>query len=671
MIVTKHYNPVIVFSFSKRDCEGYALSVSKLDLNSKEEHSNVSKIFSNAISQLSETDRQLPQIEHILPLLQRGIGIHHSGLLPILKEVIEILFQEGLIKVLFATETFSIGLNMPAKTVVFTSVQKFDGTQTRYISGGEYIQMSGRAGRRGLDDRGIVIMMMEEEMDPEVAKRMVKGESDRLNSAFHLKYNMILNLLRVEGVSPEFMLERSFHQFQNQEAIPEFETVLDALKERIDASNIKGEEQVKEYYEMRQELTGYANEIRNTINHPDHVLSFINSGRLVHVKVNELDFGWGAVASLSRRPPGRIMTTYPPHESVLVNVLLWVSADSPVNLQKKGQPVLHPGIVPATNDKNGKMESITITLDSLHEIGSMKIVMPKELTAATQRWSVKKSIDEIKKRFPDGIALLDPVENMKIIDESFFTLLRKTEVLECRIYENPINASPDLAERYNAYAEKAALIEETKTIRSKLTNAKAQVQLDELRCRKRILRQLKFTTLDDVVELKGRVACEISSGDELVLTEMIFNGNFNDLTPEQCAALLSCFVFDEHSKEGLVLGPHLLEPYNAMIEIATHVAQVSQTCKLDINVKEYVEHFKNQLMDVVYHWCKGASFSQICKLTDVFEGSLIRLFRRLEELLRQMMEAARIIGNNALEEKMKTGMELIKRDLVSAASLYL
>lgn len=671
MIMTKHYNPVIVFSFSKRECEGLALSVSKLDLNSKEEQSNVSKVFSNAISQLSETDRQLPQIEHILPLLQRGIGIHHSGLLPILKEVIEILFQEGLIKVLFATETFSIGLNMPAKTVVFTSVQKFDGTETRYISGGEYIQMSGRAGRRGLDDRGIVIMMMKEEMDPEVAKRMVKGESDRLNSAFHLSYNMILNLLRVEGVSPEFMLERSFHQFQNQEAIPEFETDLGALKERIDLYTIKGEEQLKEYYEMRQELAGYENDIRNTINHPDHILPFLNSGRLVHVKVNELDFGWGAVAGFSRRPPGKILTMYPPHESVLVNVLLWVSADSPINLQKKGQPVLHPGIVPATTDKNGKMESITITLDSLHEIGSMRIVMPKELTAATQRWSVKKSIDEIKKQFPDGIALLDPVENMKIIDETFFTLLRKIEVLECRIHGNSINGLPDLAERYNAYAEKAALVEETKTIKSQLTNAKAKVQLDELRCRKRVLRQLKFTTLDDVVELKGRVACEISSGDELVLTEMIFNGNFNDLTPEQCAALLSCFVFDEHSKEGTVLGPHLLEPYKAMTEIATHVSQVSRTCKIDINVQEYVDKFKKQLMDVVYHWCKGASFAQICKLTDVFEGSLIRLFRRLEELLRQMMEAARIIGNSNLEEKMKKGMEMIKRDLVSAASLYL
>ena len=139
---------------------------------------------------------------------------------PILKEVIELLFQEGLVKVLFATETFSIGLNMPAKTVVFTAARKFDGREFRNLSSGEYIQMSGRAGRRGLDDRGVVIMMCDEKLEPTAAKAMIKGEADRLDSAFHLGYNMVLNLMKVEGISPEFMLERCFYQFQNNAEVP-------------------------------------------------------------------------------------------------------------------------------------------------------------------------------------------------------------------------------------------------------------------------------------------------------------------------------------------------------------------------------------------------------------------------------------------------------------------
>ncbi len=114
-------------------------------------------------------------------------------------------------KVLFTTETFSMGINMPAKTVVFTSLEKFDGDEFRFITGGEYIQMSGRAGRRGLDDRGITILMANKKLEPEVAKAMLKGQSDSLYSSFHLGYNMLLNMMRIEDLKPEDIIYQSFH----------------------------------------------------------------------------------------------------------------------------------------------------------------------------------------------------------------------------------------------------------------------------------------------------------------------------------------------------------------------------------------------------------------------------------------------------------------------------
>jgi len=147
----------------------------------------------------------------MLPLLKRGIGMHHGGLLPIVKEVIELLFQDGKLKILFTTETFSMGINMPAKTVVFTSIEKYDGDEYRWLTGGEYIQMSGRAGRRGLDKRGIVIMMANKKMEPDVAKEMLKGQSDALYSSFHLGYNMLLSMMRVQDIIPENIILNSFH----------------------------------------------------------------------------------------------------------------------------------------------------------------------------------------------------------------------------------------------------------------------------------------------------------------------------------------------------------------------------------------------------------------------------------------------------------------------------
>ncbi len=153
----------------------------------------VEEVFNNAIDLLSDEDKKLPQINTVLPLLKKGVGIHHSGLLPIIKETIEILFGEGLIKALFATETFSMGLNMPARTVLFTAARKFDGKELRWvwkndenfcfylricylikITSGEYIQMSGRAGRRGKDERGIVVLIIDERMSPTTAKEIVK-----------------------------------------------------------------------------------------------------------------------------------------------------------------------------------------------------------------------------------------------------------------------------------------------------------------------------------------------------------------------------------------------------------------------------------------------------------------------------------------------------------------
>ncbi len=104
-----------------------------------------------------------------------------------------------------------MGINMPAKTVVFTSIEKFDGDEYRWISGGEFIQMSGRAGRRGLDDRGVTIMIANKKLEPDVAKSILKGQSDPLHSAFHLGYNMLLNMLRIEDIHPEDIILKSFH----------------------------------------------------------------------------------------------------------------------------------------------------------------------------------------------------------------------------------------------------------------------------------------------------------------------------------------------------------------------------------------------------------------------------------------------------------------------------
>ncbi|KAI1984260.1 ATP-dependent RNA helicase mtr4 [Ophidiomyces ophidiicola] len=671
MIMVKSFNPVIVFSFSKRECENHALALKNLAFNDNSEKDMVSKVFNSAIEMLSDEDKKLEQVTNILPLLRRGIGVHHSGLLPILKETIEILFQEGLIKVLFATETFSIGLNMPAKTVVFTNVRKFDGTSQRWLTPSEFVQMSGRAGRRGLDDRGIVIMMVTEEMEPSVVKDIVRGEQDKLNSAFYLGYNMILNLLRVEGISPEFMLERCFAQFQSTSNVGTLERELEELEARRGAMNIPDEGSIREYYESRQLLDTYNKEMRNTMCHPTYCQRYLEPGRLVHVKYENHDFGWGVVLNFQlRKAPKNMEEEFSPAESIIVDVFLEVSEKSTVS--SKIDKSLPPGVYPPKDGEGSTIAAVPVVLNCIHAFSALRMKAPKDLVTAEGKKYTKNSLAEVQRRFPDGIAVLDPIHDMKIEDDSFKRTMRKIEVVEARLLANPLHNSPRLRELYDQYAEKVELNNKIKETKRKIAEAMSIIQLDELKCRKRVLRRFQFINEAEVVQLKARVACEISSGDELMLSELLFNGFFNNLTPEQCAAVLSVFVFEERSKETpAITNEDLAKPLRDIQAQARVIAKVAQESKLALNEEEYVQSFRWELMAVIFEWAKGGTFAEICKMTDVYEGSLIRTFRRLEECMRQMAQASKVMGSTELETKFESSLSLVKRDLVAAQSLYL
>ncbi len=200
--------------------------MSNLDFSTAAEKSATHIILEKSLARLKPDDRTLPQIRRIRELLSRGIAVHHGGLLPIVKECVEILFAKTLVKVLFATETFAMGLNLPTRTVVFSGFRKYDNKSFRDLLPGEYTQMSGRAGRRGLDTVGTVLLVTPgaDEAPPAARLRqMMLGDPTKLRSQFRLTYNMILNLLRVEALKIEEMIKRSFSENATQALLPEHE----------------------------------------------------------------------------------------------------------------------------------------------------------------------------------------------------------------------------------------------------------------------------------------------------------------------------------------------------------------------------------------------------------------------------------------------------------------
>lgn len=201
------------------------------------------------------------------------------------------------------------------------------------------------------------------------------------------------------------------------------------------------------------------------------------------------------------------------------------------------------------------------------------------------------------------------------LDEKITSLVYVKQVNHCSQDSN-INVI------YEQFLHKEELAANLRQAKQELKEAKSILQMDELKCRKRVLKRMAYCTAADVIEVKGRVACELNGADELLLTEMLFNGLFNVLNVPQMVALISCFVCDEKSTEMPKSTEELSGPLRQMQDLARRIAKVSTEVNLELDEEAYVEKFKPYLMDVMYAWCKGASFLQICKMTDIFEGTV-------------------------------------------------
>lgn len=185
-----------------------------------------------------------------------------------------------------------------------------------------------------------------------------------------------------------------------------------------------------------------------------------------------------------------------------------------------------------------------------------------------------------------------------------------------------------------------------------------------------VLKVLRF--IDPVTEsvvLKGRVACEINSADELVLTELILDNVFASYEPEEVVALLSVFVFQEKTDVEPQLTPRLEEGLATIFATAERVSQVQAEQQLNYN--DYAVKLKVGLVEVVYQWAKGLNFDEITDLTDVPEGTIVRVMTRLDQTCLEVRDAARVVGDQGLREKMEEAQARISRDILAAPSLYL
>ena len=209
--------PAIFFIFSRAGCDqavGQVLNRG-ITLTTEEERVAILDLVEDRLDRLDDDDRDVLGYDSWLDGVLRGVAAHHAGMLPMLKEVIEELFRRKLLKVVFATETLALGINMPARTVVLEKLDKFNGEARVPITAGEYTQLTGRAGRRGIDDEGHSVIIWQTGINPEAVAALASRRSYPLKSSFKPTYNMAVNLIAQFGVEKtRSILESSFAQFQ-------------------------------------------------------------------------------------------------------------------------------------------------------------------------------------------------------------------------------------------------------------------------------------------------------------------------------------------------------------------------------------------------------------------------------------------------------------------------
>ena len=253
--------PAVIFVFSIKRITEYTRMLSSKNLLNEDEKSKVTKFFNEVISsKISEKDQQIPQIKEMYEILQTGIGLHHAGLLPILKEIVEVLYSQGLIKVLFATTSFSIGLNMPTRTVVFTELYKFNEGKREILSSSEYLQMCGRAGRRGIDSIGNVFIIVSDianKKEDEEIIHMLKGEGTDVKSKLRLSYKTFLSFASGAQKNMKLFVQESFLESRNALSIPHKMKELKVLTDESKKLKFKCKYEKEEIIQNKKKLSIY------------------------------------------------------------------------------------------------------------------------------------------------------------------------------------------------------------------------------------------------------------------------------------------------------------------------------------------------------------------------------------------------------------------------------
>eukprot|EP00916_Digyalum_oweni_P013866 GHVL01022686.1.p1 GENE.GHVL01022686.1~~GHVL01022686.1.p1 ORF type:complete len:700 (+),score=110.31 GHVL01022686.1:1102-3201(+) len=686
--------PVIIFAFSRAKCDYFSRGLRNIDVTSSGDKSRSHVLIKKWLSQYTEDDRSLPQVLQMTELASRGIGVHHGGLLPLVKEMTEILFSMGLIKILFATETFAMGVNMPARSVVFSSIMKSDGSKFRSLLPQEFTQMAGRAGRRGRDPHGNVYCFAAEELPNQVdITNMFLKQSNDLKSHFKLTYQMILQLSRSPQVTIEEMMAKSFREARRSREQPKLQAKIDSIKEKLEnlptIECLFGEPDIESYVnndmrhriissEMYSKLVscGFGGRVFN----PGRILNMHSLpgvasptwGVVIHggnykgqhvfdVLVEIVPYGLNVLAEEDDKESGMLTPKIIKIGEILDNTMcLWDGSDDvdPSN-RRMGYSILSNVplnlIACITNETCSRMSKYTVELLCRDDAAISSIIQELESKVACK----------------NGLELIKLEKDMKQIETAFLGSIVQHRSLYQNIRENKCHRCVKKSIHYKTIAERNEYDVEKNNLELQQREESLGL-MPQLKAKINVLKELGYISKEDTITMKGQATTEITHSDELSLTEMLLNNTLQDMTPAEAAAVLSAFVFPDKCNDATQPLTEIVEnAKKSIMDSHNHIENLGRKYKVEINSVEYRSLCNFGLSNVVYEWAIGTSFTEITKMTNSQEGQIVRAIVRLDELVRNIMTFATRIGDSNIQTLMKKISESIRRDIVFAVSLYI
>jgi ATP-dependent RNA helicase HelY len=625
--------PAIVFIFSRGGCDAAVRQLlnSGIELTDDGEQREISVLLDRHVSGISEADLQALDYGRFAEALIRGVAAHHAGMLPAFKECVEEAFVRGLVKVVFATETLALGINMPARSVVLEKLVKYNGETHADITPGEYTQLTGRAGRRGIDVEGHAVVLWQPGLDPRAVAGLASRRTYPLKSSFRPTYNMAVNLVASVGrVRARTLLEQSFAQFQSDRSIVGIARAAEKNAEAIDAAwqtaaCDRGD--FEEYARIRARIADLeaatARERRSDRRAEAlQTLSILKPGDILRIPSGRSS-GWAVVID-----PGNRGDSESPRPLVMTQ-------ERQVRRLSTNDFPIPPAVV-------GRMR-----------IG--KHFNPKE--AASRR--------NLGAAFRSKLAELDLSGARPRQAGGDTAMQAQLDQLRNELRRHPCQECPD-RESHARAAERALRLErETERLQVRMatrTNTIAN-HFDKI-CL--VLESLGYLTGDDgtTVSQHGRMLARIYAELDLVAAECIRAGVLDDLSPPQLAAVLSALVYESRRTDESPRKPRLPDAATSSAigevrRIWRDVSLVERDARLDRGPEPDIG-----FCEVAYGWATGRSLAAAVEGTDLTAGDFVRWIRQVIDFAGQVADAA---GPGALRDTARSVVDSMRRGVVTYA----